>query len=724
MDHIGGQTWTVRTLFSRRYLLGAYQREYQWEKIHLQDLINDLSSRYLAQRKPEHELRDVATFEPYFLGPIVTHRAHTAGEQTYIVDGQQRMTTLMLLLIWLHRLQSDRDDAVPGLDMLVVSHHFGTRQFAVEDLIRPREPVLSALLEGREIEPDRQLSTSETNMVARYADIDDLFSVDLQDDDLPFFIYWLLDRVMIVEISTRDDRLALETFETMNDRGLRLNAADLLKSFVLQHATAADRIQISQLWRQRTAKLAEVDSNGHTAFMKSWLRAKYSRNATDDDAIGHTFDRWLRTHHEELGIRFPGDFSSLVLYQMDRLAKRYLELLDAARRPRPGLDAVYFNGLNSVTLQFPLILAAVTANDDDKTFVAKARAIAGFLDILVVRRMVNDRDYRYATLASSVFALAREIRDLDLASLVSRLGDELASIPEGFEGIATYGLRYGNRAKTKYILSRVTAWLQVSVDPDPHPPSFAEAVQRLRAHEIEHIWANRPEYQPQVAARRFQALRNRLGGLVLLTKDVNAAIGDDPYASKVKYYVPQNVLARSLHAQCYEANPRFRRLMEAHSLPFQPFEVFDEAAIEHRQRLYRRLCELVWDPAQYGIVLPARASRRPAGAAKTTRLSVGQLIEQGLVPPDARLVATHRGTNYQARLTPEGHFIVESGETFTSPSAAAAAVLDRPSWPGWTFWRVSLADGTTATLDAVRKTALSRPAQLQPRPASGGRWDL
>lgn len=699
-DRFDGQPWTVRELFGRRFRLDHYQREYAWEKIHLQDLINDLTGRYLKERKPEHELRDVRTFEPYFMGPIVTHRGL---DGTYIVDGQQRMTTLMLLLIWLHRLQSDRDDAVPGLEALIFSDHYGQLEFAVDDPVVPRKPVLSALLHGQEVKLDRAASTSEKNMVDRYGDIDDLFPADVQDDDLPFFIYWLLDRVTIVEISTQDARLALETFETMNDRGLRLNAADLLKSFVLKSAHPSDRSKISNVWRARVGQLTEADGNGHTTFVKGWLRAKYSRNAADDDAIGGGFARWFRERHNDVGVRYPGDFSSLALYQMDRLAGRYVTLLNAAKRPVAGLDPVYFNGLNSVTLQHPLILAAVTADDDDATFVTKARMVAGFLDVLVAQRIAEGQDYRYDALSHDVFALAREIRNLDQLQLGERLSEELASQSSSFEGIAGYSLRHGNRAKTKYLLSRITAWLQVMVDPNPNGPSQASAVRQLWAHEIEHVWANRPDYQPQVAARRFQAVRNRFGGLVLLPRDLNASLGDDRYAEKVKHYLPQNIMARSLHPQCYEANPRFLALIEKHKLPFQPYDVFDEVAMDQRQKLYRRLCELVWDPSQYGLVVPRRA---PAPkVVEKGRFTVGRLVELGLVAPTARLVATHRGSQYTARLTPEGHIVLESGETFTSPSRAAAVVLERPSWPGWTFWRVEMPDGTTATLDAVRKTA-------------------
>lgn len=707
-DRIGGQSWTIRELFARRFLVDPYQREYQWEKIHLQDLINDLSRRYLPQRKPEHETRDVATYEPYFLGPIVTHKR---GDRTLIVDGQQRLTTLMLLLIWLHRLQADRDDAVPGLQTLAVSDHFGKLEFAVEDPLEPRSAVLDALLSGREPSQGRRLSKSEQYIIARFRDLDELFPDELRDDDLPFFIYWLLERVLLVEISTHNDRLALETFETMNDRGLHLSGADLLKVFIQQKAEPADQARISHVWRAQVASLTENDSNGHTAFMKNWLRAKHSRNATDDAAIGEAFVRWLRNHHDEVGLRYPGEFSSWVLNDMERLGKRYVALLAAAKRPTPGFDAVYFNGLNSVTLQLPLILAAVTPEDDDATFVVKTAMVAGFLDILVARHMVNERDYRYDSLAHYVFTLAREIRNAKPALLAEHLGAKIASLPDGFDGLANHTLRHGNRARTKYLLSRITAWLEVNVDSHPTPPTQAEVVYRLRAHEIEHVWANHADYQPQVPVRRFQAVRNRLGGLLLLPKDINAAFGDDRYEIKLQQYNSQNILARSLHPLCYEANPNFRRLIEAHKLPFQPFDpIFDEAAIEHRQRLYRRLCELVWDPVHCGLVVPKTPS--PITSTERTRayfgISVEQLVQRGLVPAGANLVGSCRGTDYHARLTAEGRFVIESGETFNSPSAAAAAVLERPSWPGWTFWRVVLADGTTATLDAIRKTALQQ----------------
>ena len=61
------------------------------------------------------------------------------------------------------------------------------------------------------------------NIWARYQDIEQLFPQELKDRKLSFFTDWVLERVAVVEIATSDQEMALEIFETMNDRGLRLS---------------------------------------------------------------------------------------------------------------------------------------------------------------------------------------------------------------------------------------------------------------------------------------------------------------------------------------------------------------------------------------------------------------------------------------------------------------------------------------------------------------------
>jgi hypothetical protein len=204
-------------------------------------------------------------------------------------------------------------------------------------------------------------------------------------------------------------------------------------------------------------------------------------------------------------------------------------VLEASKQPRPGLDAVYANATNTVTLQLPLILAALAPEDDTATFLRKASMVAGYLDIVTARHIVNSRDFGYDALSNGVFALAREIRNLDPDILAKRLGDELAALPVSFDGVATYGLRSRNKSRTRYLLARMTAWLEVQCNGITATPAYAERMRELLSFEIEHIWANKHDLQPQVPLRKFEHIRDSFGALLLLPKPFNASYGALPY---------------------------------------------------------------------------------------------------------------------------------------------------------------------------------------------------
>ena len=90
-------------------------------------------------------------------------------------------------------------------------------------------------------------------------------------------------------------------------------------------------------------------------------------------------------------------------------------------------------------------------------------------------------------------------------------------------------------------------------------------------------------------------------------EEINAAFRDDPFSLKAEHYRAQNLLAKSLHPLCYERNPSFRRFMLRHGLTelFRPYpHTFGITSITERQRLYRALCECIWDLGRLGLVLP------------------------------------------------------------------------------------------------------------------------
>lgn len=413
-----------------------------------------------------------------------------------------------------------------------------------------------------------------------------------------------------------------------------------------------------------------------------------------------------------MGLDRPAGARDFVLRDMDFHASRYRDLLLATKTLMPGLEPVFYNAFNSVTLQMPLILATLSIGDDDETFRRKARLAAGYLDIFVARSMVNAHDFRYTAVEHRLFALAREIRGMDSDRLAARLGEEIAAITDSFNAVGAFALRPRNRSYVKYLLARIAAWIDAECGTGYTFADYTRSGKDQQPFEIEHIWADKHAYQPDVPRRQFGDLRNRFGALLLLPKDFNAAFGDKPYFKKLPLYMGQSLLTRSLHPDCYTNNPNFRRTIERHQLPFKPFpDSFDQAAIEHRQGLYRRLCELVWDPAQYGLVVPAAVPSRPKERGKAHfDLTLRQLLDDGHLSAGSQLVGSYRGVDYKAEITVDARIRIESGEEFQAVSPAAAAVLEKQSWNGWTFWQVVAADGVSRTLDDVRKAVFAQQA--------------
>jgi uncharacterized protein with ParB-like and HNH nuclease domain len=716
VDRIDGKPRTVRELFtSRKYSVDYYQREYAWTQANVIELLDDLTGRFLDSWDESHEREDTLSYRPYFLGPIVTNNR---GGTLFLVDGQQRLTTLTLLLIYLLHQQEDRpqQDQV-DVRQFVASTRVGKWSFNLD--VEDRRDCMQALLEGMApvvTEGDESVE----NLWARYQDVEQLFPQELKDRKLPFFIDWLLERVAVVEIATSDQEMALEIFETMNDRGLRLTTTDMLKSYLLAMIRDPEKIEsANRLWRARVATLGNIVDKGDSDFIRNWLRSKYAETIRerrkdavpgDFDIIGTAPHKWVRDHREDIGLRKAGDFAALVERDFDRLSNRYVELLEASQTLSPGFEEVFYNAWNGFTFQYPLILAAISPADDDETFRLKTRMVAGWTDIFVSRRMVNYRNFGYSTVAYTMFNHMKDIRDLDVAELAQVLGAKVAELEDGFDAVANLGLHQRNGNQVKYLLARMTAWLEAQCG---GTLTFADFVSRSRKHpfEIEHIWANHPERHPEFASEQaFSEQRNRFGGLLLLPKDFNASYGDKPYGDKLQHYFGQNVLAKSLHPKCYEHNPTFLRLVDQRSLPFMPIpDDFTVESFTARQLLYQRLCELIWDPSNFGFDVPD-APERPATPDTQQRyygVSLKDLVDAAMLVPGQSLVGTRNGVTCSASVTSDGQVELEDGRRSESPSTAGAAALETKACNGWHFWQTETPRGLVR-LTRIRDEYLER----------------
>ncbi len=603
-------TGTARTvselLMNNRYSLRFFQREYSWGASQVGELIDDLTNRFQDEFDSNHRREDTASYRPYFLGPIVTE--HQDGVR-YLADGQQRITTLSLLLIHLKRCLTEKfpEDA-NALQGLIYSYIFDKYKFNID--VSERTECMNAIVSGEEFDAHSTGDSSVRNLWNRYKTIEERFP-DLEDEKLPFFVDWLKFRVIFVEIVAPDQDMALEIFETMNDRGLRLNNTDMLKGYLLANV-GKDETLIRDLdgrWKRRVTELSDIKENAGADFIKAWLRGKYATTKRENrpraspgdfDIIYTAFHKWVRDNAKQIGIFKEADFQNFVENEFLKLSSRYLELLQASKVFKSELASVYYIAYPywAFTLQLLVILAAIKIDDDDTIFIDKANLVAGALDIFVVRRMVNNRNFGYDTVIDRIFNLTKQIRNRSTDEIRGILADWLRKEHEKLDGIYTFQLTKRNRKHVFYLLARITSWLDEELN---RGMTFHDYIDQSRKDpfQVEHIWANRYERHIDEFDHKseFDIHRNKFGDLLLLPRSFNAAYGDMPYCEKVEHYFAQNPLASSLHPRAYEKNSNFRRLIENQNLKFVAYpETFTKADISARQELYKSLADIVWDP--------------------------------------------------------------------------------------------------------------------------------
>lgn len=605
MKEIQAKTRSVRELLSdTKYGIDYYQREYKWQTKQIVELVSDLTTAFLEEYQPQHGRKDVASYGHYFLGSIVISHSE---EKKQIVDGQQRLTSLTLLLIYLHNIQKDRLDPV-SVEKMIFSEEYGEKSFNLD--IPERNECMNALFDGTPYDAVDQVESIQ-NLIGRYNDIVEAFPSEIANDKaLLYFVDWLRNKTQLVEITAYADADAYTIFETMNDRGLSLSNTDMLKGYLLASITdTTKRAEANKEIKHWLLTFAKRDSARDTKeseadFFKAWLRAKYAQEIRerkkgakpeDFDLIGTEYHRWVRAKDDLIGLNASDDFNRWVRQDLRFFARVYLDLLEASETLKPGLESVRFNADHGFTQQFQVLLAPLLPTDDDANVKAKLKLSADYLDCWLNRRLWNFKSIDYSTLQYATFLLTKELRNLSLDALrdklITRLTNDQTELPLDDQPY----LNNWNAKSLHRQLARFTHWLE---EQSGQPGRYLEYIVRSgkNAYEIEHLWANHFERHTDefAHAQEFSTHRNKVGGLVLLPKKINASLNDKPYSDKLEHYQSENLLARSLHPMCYVHNPGFLKLKAETGLPFKAFTEFKKANFDERFSLYKGIAELLW----------------------------------------------------------------------------------------------------------------------------------
>lgn len=310
-DTIKASEQDLNAVFSDTYLfeIPVFQRPYAWTTEQVDDLLDDL---LYAMRRDDDE--------PYFLGSVVLIKGDDAKSR--VVDGQQRLTTLTMLLCCLRelaegelqtaldaRIRQQRDILAGTEEVVRLSLRPLDRKFFYDN-VQADGGIGSLLANTPATDTDSQQRVFE-NVKYLHEKL-----VALEPAERRRLAAYALQRCYLVIVSTRDMASAYRIFSVMNDRGLDLSATDILKAEVVggirnadeQHSYASKWEDVEQeLGRERFGALfAHIRTIYAKAKQRRSLQEEFREYVlaqhTSEDFIERVLDRYDDAYKSVLGL--------------------------------------------------------------------------------------------------------------------------------------------------------------------------------------------------------------------------------------------------------------------------------------------------------------------------------------------------------------------------------------------------------------------------------------
>lgn len=637
---LNSEVVSVRKLLTaQKYFFEYYQRNYDWSKSNIEDLLSDFINEFESSRASQFERPD------YYLGPMIISRSDDPSTLS-VVDGQQRLTSLTLILLYLKcKLQKEIKDSGQGFrsaeDLIAV---IGNSLYSIEKrgatwaLGHDREVI--SVLEGIEADTDQDLLAekagnhrSAMNVIDRFANVDELLTPYFGESDETIelmcdFAWWMLEAVKINKITAISTEQAYKIFETQNDRGLDLAPFDMLKAFLLSRiGDSNDRSKAARAWATSLSELTSVVSKSNERkiindFFRDYFRAKYADSASFSNGIYDRFaseyHRWVEKNIDSaMSLESSDDILLFVTKTLPFYIKNYTNVIKLQETFDPNNSSVFFNHSQSYALQPMIILSGINEADSEAETLKKIKAIALFIEIYTTREFWSGRSWKpnytkFKMVDAMVAIRDGQLSSLELETLLYKLLDRFASIVK-WKGFATPPtLSDGDKKFIRTLMARMTDEVECQALYGKNALSGYSELGKFLKYDIEHIMANKFEQQWKEtfeSSEEFATARNRMGALILLDGKTNKSLQDKPYELKLRDYATHGpYIAKVLSETIYDTDQRdfisqsgwhkLKEFANNNQLRFKPHSIFNYSAIEDRDSLYRDLASIVWNPAR------------------------------------------------------------------------------------------------------------------------------
>ncbi len=568
-------------IFNGFYVVPSFQREFVWEDQQVEQLLRDIHDEFSE---------DGRTSE-YFIGSLVVCPGD--GHVLELIDGQQRMTTAYLFLCAVRdHLAAIGAAPIAALDGNIAAAHTDEKgrdvfRYRVDLQYEDSCDVLKALAEGSSgVDHIPHATRSVANIINAYQTVRAFLNSEFGDDAeaVREFYAYFIHHVKVVRIKTHSVAHALKVFETINDRGVGLDAMDLLKNLMFMRASREDFEKLKDRWKELVDTLYQAREKP-LRFLRYFIFATYGVERLREDEIY----AWFVKNEKRCGYAA----NPLAFVEELRLAAqaytRFIGGSNADGTPNRYLSNIHY--LSGAARQH-LILLLAGRHLPTEDFTELCRQLENlFFAYIITREPTKEFERSFARWAPELRQISNR-SELD-AFIAARIRPAKESLAPRYE-LAFQQLRESSiqKYRMRYILGKMTQY----VNELAYGSTEADLGRFVNSRDVEHILPQTPPAEVIGAFDKPDDIYDyipRLGNMTLLEDAINRAIKNQPFASKKEAYRQSHFLLTKTIAQEVQVgvNTKIDRAVAG----LMTFDEWTSESIERRQDMLVELAESVWD---------------------------------------------------------------------------------------------------------------------------------
>jgi hypothetical protein len=587
---------TLKRLFQDFYRVPDYQREYVWGETNPKGEGGEEVDQFLTDIYAEYENATKDSAPEYFIGTIVVCLGK--DDVFELIDGQQRTTTAYLTLCALRDALVELDQQIP--EELKGQIASSTVDWQGQNIERCRLElqyedsggVLAEYAKGNGATANKELTRSIRNIGNAYLTIREFISSTLENDPASIrrFHGYLTNKVKIIRIQTPTIAKALKIFETINDRGVGLDAMDLLKNLLFMNAKEAEYSKLKDVWKQLTDEIYAANEKP-LRFLRYYLLATFDVDSKLREEL--IYDWFQKNEKLTKHTTEPLKFAQRLL-DAAKAYRCFASGMNASGGAERGLANTRTLGGKSIKQHFIILMAGrhliptnftELCNEIEKTMFVWL--MSGTAAKEYERRIVDAAHELRAVTDDSFGDFVQQHFKKERTTLAITFRQKLLSLKVGDT----------RQFRLRYLLAKLTQHIDLlAYGPSQGRDNLEDYVSG--GNDIEHIL---PDSGDAEAITEFgeggddQEIIQRLGNLLLIEKSINRAIQNAKYSDKIKTY-PQSkylmtrCLADKASGQVGVAD-KITKAVEG----LEVFPIWNVTAVEQRQAFLARLASTVWD---------------------------------------------------------------------------------------------------------------------------------